>query len=67
MPPALIAESIKPVYQVDGQIDLDSLALLQDFFQHRDLLEYDENLDPAAMVDTQFVDGALEQLGGGQG
>lgn len=67
VPPELIANSIKPVYQVDGQIDLDSLALLQDFFRDRDLLEYDENLDPAAMVDTQFVDGALEQLGGGQG
>ena len=67
VPPELIAESIKPVYQVDGQIDLDSLSVLQDFFRDRGLLEYDENLDPASMVDTQFVDGALKQLGGSQG
>jgi NitT/TauT family transport system substrate-binding protein len=67
VPPELIAESIKPVYQVDGEIDLDSLTLLQDFFRDRELLDYDENLDPASMVDTRFVDGALEQLGGSQG
>ena len=46
VPPELIAESIKPVYQVDGQIDLESLGLLQDFFRERDLLEYDENFEP---------------------
>ena len=65
VPPALIAESVKPVYQVDGQIDLESLGILQDFFRDRDLLEYDENIDPASMVDTQYVDGALERLGDG--
>ena len=67
VPPVLIAESVKPVYQVDGQIDLDSFALLQDFFRDRGLLVYDENLDPASMIDTQYVDGALERLGGSQG
>jgi NitT/TauT family transport system substrate-binding protein len=67
VPPLLIAESIKPVYDVDGTIDLDSLTTLQDFFRGRGLLDYDEDLDPAAMVDTQFVDGALERLGGSQG
>ncbi len=67
VPPELIAESNKPVYQVDGHIDLDSLSLLQEFVRDRDLLEYEENLDPAAMVDTQFVDEAMERLGGGQG
>ncbi len=67
VPPELIAESIKPVYDVDGTIDLDSLTTLQNFFRERGLLEYDGDLDPAAMVDTQFVDGALQQLGEYQG
>ena len=64
VPAELVATSIKPVYQVDGEIDLESLATLQAFFRDRDLLEYDDNLDPAALVDTTFVDGALERLGG---
>lgn len=67
VPPELIAESIKPVYDLDGNIDLDSLTTLQDFFRARDLLDYDDDLDPASMIDTQFVDGAVEQLGGSQG
>jgi NitT/TauT family transport system substrate-binding protein len=65
VPMPLIAESIKPVYQVDGEIDLESLSILQDFFRDRDLLDYDENLDPATMVDTTFVEGARERLGDG--
>jgi NitT/TauT family transport system substrate-binding protein len=67
VPPELIAESIKPVYQVDGQIDLDSFANLQGFFRNRGLLEYDTDLDPASMVDRQFVDAALKSLGRYQG
>ncbi len=67
VPPELIAESIKPVYDLDGTIDLESLSTLQDFFRDRGLLDYDDDLDPASMIDTQFVDGALERLGGSQG
>lgn len=67
VPPELIAESIKPVYDLDGNIDLDSLTTLQEFFRNRGLLDYDDDLDPASMIDTQFVDGALERLGGGAG
>lgn len=62
VPASLVAESIKPVYQVDGNIDLDSLSVLQTFFRERDQLEYDEDLDPATMVDTSFVDGARQRL-----
>lgn len=63
VPANLVAESIKPVYQGDGVIDLESLAVLQTFFRNRGQLEYDENIDPATMVDTTFVDAATEQLG----
>ncbi len=64
VPATLVAESVKPVYQGDGKIDLDSLSTLQTFFRDRGLLEYDEDIDPATMVDTTYVDGALERLGG---
>ncbi len=40
-----------------------SLATLQDFFRGRDQLEYDENLDPATLVDTAPGENALELLG----
>lgn len=62
VPAALIAASVKPVYAVDGTIDVEGLATLQDFFRERELLEYGENLDPATFVDTQYVDAAVAQL-----
>jgi len=65
VPPSLVAESIKPVYQDEGAIDLETLAFLQTFFRERGLLEYDRDLDPATMVDTTFVEGARERLGDG--
>ncbi len=65
VPAALVASSIKPAYQVDGNIDLDSLSVLQSFFRERDQLEYDENIDPATMVDTTFVEAARQRLGDG--
>jgi NitT/TauT family transport system substrate-binding protein len=63
VPPQLIAESVKPVYSTDGEISLESLSLLQDFFRERGQLDYDENLDPATLVDTQYVDAANTLLG----
>lgn len=63
VPAELVAESVKPVYQVDGEIDLESLSVLQAFFRDRDQLEYDEDIDPATMVDSTFADRARQQLG----
>jgi NitT/TauT family transport system substrate-binding protein len=61
--PALIAQSVKPVYSTDGSISINSLATLQEFFRGRDQLEYDENIDPASLVDTAPGEKALELLG----
>ena len=36
---------------------------MQQFFRDQDLLEYDENIDPASIVDTQYVDAALALIG----
>jgi len=63
VPADLIAASVKPVYSVDGHIDLQSIEIMQQFFRDQDLLEYDENIDPASIVDTQYVDAALALIG----
>jgi len=65
VPAALTAQSIKPVYQVNGAIDLASLTVLQTFFRDRGLLEYDDDLDPASMVNTTYVEAALGRLSDG--
>lgn len=63
VPPQLIAESVKPVYSTDGTISIESLSLLQDFFRERGQLDYGDDLDPATLVDTRYVDAALILLG----
>lgn len=63
VPADLIAESVKPEYSTGGSIDLASLIQLQTFFGSRDLLDYDTPLDPASLVDTQYVDKAREGSG----
>lgn len=63
VPVALVAESIKPVYESDGEVDIDSLSVLQTFFRDRDQLEYEEDTDPATMVNTTFVEAARQRLG----
>ena len=63
VPPQLIAQSVKPVYSTYGAINLDSIALLQTFFRNRGQLDYDDDLDPATLVDTQYVDRANQLLG----
>jgi NitT/TauT family transport system substrate-binding protein len=63
VPTALVAAAVQPVYAVDGTINLQGLAKLQSFFREQDQLEYDQDLDPASIVDTQFVDAAVAALG----
>ncbi|MEA2513800.1 MAG: NitT/TauT family transport system substrate-binding protein [Thermomicrobiales bacterium] len=63
VPSALVTSAVKPVFAVDGQINLDGLAKLQSFFRERGLLEYDQDLDLAQFVDAQFVEAALTELG----
>jgi ABC-type nitrate/sulfonate/bicarbonate transport system substrate-binding protein len=63
VPPQLIAQSVKPVYSTDGTINYDSLDQLQTFFGDRGLLDYDEPLDTASLVNTGYVTAALELIG----
>jgi len=61
--PQLIMQSIKPVYSTDGEINLDSLSLLQQFFRDRGQLDYDDDINPASLVDPAPMEKALELAG----
>ena len=63
VPADLARLALQPVYQPNGEISLASLAELQTFFRGRDQLEYDTDIDPATIVDTQYVNGALALIG----
>ncbi len=63
VPAPLVGGAVQPVYSVDGRIDTAGLSKLQAFFRERDQLEYDEDIDPATLVDDRFVQAALAQLG----
>lgn len=63
VPADLAAAAVPPIYLLDGEIDAESLGLLQTFFRERGQLEYADDLDPAAVIDRAFVDAALEQIG----
>ncbi len=63
VPAPLVGGAVQPVYSVDGHIDTAGLSKLQAFFRERDQLEYDEDIDPATLVDDRFVQAALAKLG----
>ena len=62
VPADLVAASVKPVYSQDGAINLDEVMRLQQFFADRGLLDYDDLLDPASVVNTTYTAAALELL-----
>jgi NitT/TauT family transport system substrate-binding protein len=69
VPASLVADAVQPVFAVDGEINVEGLNTLQTFFRERGQLEYDADIDPATLVDDQFVTAAVEELGpfdGGQ-
>jgi len=63
VPADLVASSVQPVYSTNGAIDLASISELQSFFRQQDLLEYDDDIDPATFVNTAFVEMALGLIG----
>lgn len=60
---ALIRESSRTWCEPNGKINVDDLDTLQSFFGDRGLLEYDEPLDIESIIDTSYVDAALEEIG----
>jgi hypothetical protein len=63
VPIDLIRESARTYCEPNGAVNVDDLATLQEFFMERGLIEYDEPLDVATLIDTQFVEAALEEIG----
>jgi NitT/TauT family transport system substrate-binding protein len=64
VPIQLIADSVKPVYQLNGDIHVDNLVSLQEFFSNRGLLDFDETIDPTTVIEQQVIDDALALLDG---
>lgn len=63
VPADLTASSVAPIYFPNGEINAGSLGTLQAFFLDRGQLEYEETVDPATVIDTSFVDAALDKIG----
>lgn len=59
----LIREAARSYWEPNGQIRTQDLEALQEFFAARGLLEYDEMIDPAELVDTSFIEEALVRVG----
>lgn len=65
VPIQLIADAVKPVYQLNGDINRDNLVQLQEFFSERDLLDFEGTIDPATVIAQQVIDDALTLLHSG--
>ena len=59
----LIRESARTYCEPNGEINIEDLTTLQEFFMERGLLEYDEPIDVTTLVDTQYVTDALDEIG----
>lgn len=64
VPIELIAASVRPVYQTEGDINIESLVTLQEFFAERDLLEFDGTIDPETVIEQSIIDDAVALLDG---
>lgn len=63
VPPDLIRESARTYCEPNGEVNVDDVATLQEFFAERGLLEYDEMMDVETFIDRSFVEEALEEIG----
>lgn len=64
VPIPLIADSVKPVYQENGDVNMGNLVMIQEFFGARGLLDFDGTIDPNTVVEQQVIDEALTLLDG---
>ena len=60
---ALVRAAVRPLYDVNGAFNIEGLQKMQAFFRERNQLEYDKDLDPATVIDAQYVDAALAIIG----
>lgn len=62
VPIDLIAQSVRPVYQAEGEIQADNLVMLQEFFAARDLMEFEGTIDPETVIEQSVIDEAVALL-----
>lgn len=63
VPVELIAESVRPVYQLNGEVNVDTLITLQEFFAARDLMTTEDTIDPTTVIRQDVIDAAIESIG----
>lgn len=63
VPIELIAESVRPTYQVNGEFKIENLVALQEFFAGRDLMAYEGTIDPESVIRQDVIDAAVDLLG----
>jgi NitT/TauT family transport system substrate-binding protein len=64
VPIDLIAQSVRPVYQAEGAIQVDNLITLQEFFSERELMDFDGVIDPETVIEQSIIDDAVAALNG---
>lgn len=63
VPLELIAESVRPLYQPNGLIQVENLVALQEFFSARDLMDFEGTIDPTTIISQDILDGAVAEIG----
>lgn len=61
--PDLIRESARTYCEPNGEVHIDDLATLQEFFAERGLLEYEELFDVNELVDSSYAEAAVKEIG----
>jgi len=61
--PDLIRTAARSYCEPNGDIHQQDIATLQEFFAKRGLLEYEQPLDVATLIDPSFVEEAVQQVG----
>ena len=64
VPAAVVMRSPLSYYKPDGQVPIEDLETLQEFFMRRGLLEYEELLDVNTFVNTQIATEVVAELDG---
>lgn len=64
VPADVVARANRSYHDPNGNIPLEDMMTLQDFFRSQGELNYDENIDLAQFVNTSYVEQAVADLGG---
>lgn len=63
VPADLIEDAARTYCEPNGEVNIDDLETLQEFFAARGLLDYEEMMDVESFVNTSYVEQALDLIG----